>query len=80
MMIEPLRRGAIKLNDYVQSSGIATILNSSIPVVAERQFSQLCADHRRAEPLCRRFRSRGRRCRDSTVGEMHDACSGPQKA
>jgi len=36
VLINPLRRGNIKVNDLVRSSGIATILTSNIPVVAER--------------------------------------------
>jgi hypothetical protein len=36
ILIDPLRRGNIKVNDIVRSSGIATILTSNIPVVAER--------------------------------------------
>jgi hypothetical protein len=36
IIIDPLRRGNIKVNDFVHSSGIATILTSNIPVLAER--------------------------------------------
>ncbi len=36
VLINPLRRGNIKVNDLLRSSGIATILTSNIPVVAER--------------------------------------------
>ncbi|MDB5074330.1 MAG: N-acetylmuramyl-L-alanine amidase, negative regulator of AmpC, AmpD, partial [Chloroflexi bacterium] len=36
IIIDPLRRGNIKLNDFIHSSGIATILTSNIPVLAER--------------------------------------------
>ncbi len=36
VLVNPLRRGNIKVNDFVRSSGIATILTSNIPVVAER--------------------------------------------
>ena len=36
ILINPLRRGNINVNDFVRSSGIATILTSNIPVVAER--------------------------------------------
>jgi Family of unknown function (DUF5719) len=36
IVIDPLRRGNIKVNDFVRSSGIATILTANIPVVAER--------------------------------------------
>ena len=34
--IAPRRRGTIKVNTFVRSSGIATILTSTVPVVAER--------------------------------------------
>jgi hypothetical protein len=36
IVIDPLRRGNIKVNNFVRSSGIATILTSSTPVLAER--------------------------------------------
>ena len=35
IVIDPLRRGNIKVNDFVRSSGIATILSANIPVVAD---------------------------------------------
>ena len=38
ILIDAHRRGNIPLNDLVHSSGVATILSSSIPVVAERPF------------------------------------------
>ena len=36
IVVDPLRRGNIKLNSLVRSSGIATILTSSVPVLVER--------------------------------------------
>jgi hypothetical protein len=36
IIIDPLRRGNIKVNTFVRSSGIATILTANIPVFAER--------------------------------------------
>ena len=36
IVVNPLRRGNIKLNALVRSSGIATILTSSVPVLVER--------------------------------------------
>jgi hypothetical protein len=38
IVIEPRRRGNIRLNDLVHASGIATVLTSQVPVVAERPF------------------------------------------
>lgn len=36
VVIEPRHRGNIRVNDVVRASGIATILSSTVPVVAER--------------------------------------------
>jgi hypothetical protein len=36
IVIDPLHRGNIKVNDFVRSSGIATIVTSTLPVFVER--------------------------------------------
>lgn len=36
IVLDPLRRGTIHLNDLIHASGIATVLTSTVPVVAER--------------------------------------------
>jgi hypothetical protein len=38
ILIEPLHRGNIKVNDLARDSAIATVLQSTIPVVAERSM------------------------------------------
>jgi hypothetical protein len=35
-VVDPLRRGNFKLNDYVRSNAISTIVSANVPIVVER--------------------------------------------
>jgi len=44
IIVNPLRRGNIKLNDVLPNAQVATILTSNVPVVVERPIYQSSAD------------------------------------